>query len=270
MPPAPDKPTDPVPPVDPTPAVPPLDPTPAVLSLLHDHLGDGLLGVYLHGSAVLAGLRPYSDVDLLVVVARSLSEGRRTALVRALPGVSGAVGDAGRRPVELIVVARADIDPWRYPPTCDFLYGEWLREEYARGYVPGPEPMPDLAPLITMACAADTPLYGPSAHALLPAVPHADLRRAIVAGVPELLAELATDTRNVLLTLARIWTTLVTGDIRSKDAAAGWAAERLPAPHRPVLEWARRGYLGEAVGAAPGGVAECAAAIVGRIRAQDV
>ncbi|MEV7284464.1 aminoglycoside adenylyltransferase family protein [Streptomyces sp. NPDC093252] len=248
----------------------PVDPTPSLLPLLHVHLGDTLLGVYLHGSAVVAGLRPDSDVDLLVVVERSLSAGRRAALVRAVGEVSGAVGDRGRRPVELIVVTRAAIDPWRYPPVCDFLYGEWLRKEYGRGYVPGPEPMPDLAPLLTMARAADTPLYGPSARTLLPVVPHADLRRAIVAGVPELLAELATDTRNVLLTLARIWTTLVTGDIRSKDAAAGWAAERLPARHRPVLEWARRGYLGEGVGAAPGGVEECAAALVGQIRAQGV
>ncbi|MFH9892148.1 aminoglycoside adenylyltransferase domain-containing protein [Streptomyces luteogriseus] len=44
------------------------------------------------------------------------------------------------------------------------------------------------------------------------------LRRAIVAGVPEPPEELATDTRNVLLTLGRAWTTLDAAGIRSKDA----------------------------------------------------
>ncbi|MGW1609082.1 DUF4111 domain-containing protein [Streptomyces sp. NPDC002285] len=63
--------------------------------------------------------------------------------------------------------------------------------------------------------------------------------------MPDLLPELDTDTRNVLLTLARIWTTLATGAIRSKDAAADWALARLPAEHRPVLAHARAVHLGD-------------------------
>ena len=63
--------------------------------------------------------------------------------------------------------------------------------------------------------------------------------------MPALLAELETDTRNVILTLAGIWTTLETGAIRSKDAAADWALERLPAAPRPVLARARATYLGD-------------------------
>ncbi|PZG02783.1 hypothetical protein C1I99_01180 [Micromonospora deserti] len=43
------------------------------------------------------------------------------------------------------------------------------------------------------------------------------------------------DTRNVIVTLARIRTTLATGGIRSKDAAADFVLDRLPAAHRPVL-----------------------------------
>ncbi|CAM5721494.1 Streptomycin 3'-adenylyltransferase OS=Streptomyces violarus OX=67380 GN=FHS41_006532 PE=4 SV=1 [Streptomyces violarus] len=96
-----------------------------------------------------------------------------------------------------------------------------------------------------MVLRADAPLHGPPPAGLLDPVPHDDLRRAIVAGVPELMAELDSDTRNVLLTLARIWATLKTGTIRSKDAAAEWALDRLPAGHRPVLARARAVYLGQ-------------------------
>ena len=81
---------------------------------------------------------------------------------------------------------------------------------------------------------------------MLDPVPAGDLRHAIVEGIPGLLADLETDTRNVLLTFARIWTTLETGEIRSKDRAADWVLPRLPAEHRPVLEHARAIYRDEA------------------------
>ena len=88
-------------------------------------------------------------------------------------------------------------------------------------------------------------MFGPPPGEVLDPVPHEDVRRASVAGVPHLLADLEGHTRNVVLTLARIWTTLVTGAIRSKDAAADWALLRLPEEHRPVLARARAVYLGE-------------------------
>ncbi|MER5210070.1 aminoglycoside adenylyltransferase domain-containing protein [Streptomyces sp. NPDC002838] len=128
---------------------------------------------------------------------------------------------------------------------CEFLYGEWLRADFERGLVPAPEPSPDLAPLLTMVLNGDAPLYGPPPADVLDPVPHDDLRRAIVAGVPQLMDELHSDTRNVLLTLARIWTTLATGTIRSKDAAADWVLPRMPDEHRPVLAHARAVYLGD-------------------------
>ncbi|PAZ13526.1 nucleotidyltransferase [Streptomyces sp. SA15] len=216
---------------------------PHLVPLVRRVLGDdNILGIYLHGSAVLTGLRPHSDIDVLVVVRRQTTHDERRALLGELLKVSGGTK---ARPVELIVVVQSDVRPWRYPPNCEFLYGEWLRADFERGTVPAPGPSPDLAPLLTMVLQGDTPLYGPPPADVLDPVPHDDLRRAIVAGVPQLMNELLSDTRNVLLTLARIWTTLTTGTIRSKDAAADWVLERLPDEHRPVLAHARAVYLGE-------------------------
>ena len=67
----------------------------------------------------------------------------------------------------------------------------------------------------------------------------------MIADIEGLLADLDTDSRNVVLTLARIWSTVATGAIRSKDAAADWALERLPQQHRAVLARARAIYLGD-------------------------
>ncbi|MFE0864092.1 aminoglycoside adenylyltransferase family protein [Streptomyces rochei] len=242
------------------------DRTDHLVTLVRRHLGDeDVLGVYAHGSATLGGLCPHSDLDLLVVVRNPTTHARRAALTEELLKVSGG---EGRRPVELIVVVHGDVRPWRYPPRRDYLYGEWLRDAYERGHVPGPEDDPDLAPLLTMVLRADTPLHGPPPAVLLDPVPHTDLRRAIVAGVPELTAELESDTRNVLLTLARIWSTLVTGGIRSKDAAADWALARLPAGHCEPLAHARAVYLGhERDERWDDGVRPCAGHMVRAIRA---
>ncbi|MFJ8545332.1 aminoglycoside adenylyltransferase family protein [Streptomyces sp. NPDC093586] len=212
-----------------------------IVELVGGVLGHDVVGTYLHGSSVLGGLRPASDVDVLVVSRRRMDEQERRTLLGGLLRISGSRNKI--RPVELTVVVQSEVRPWRYPPTGDFLYGEWLRAEYEAGAVPQPEPMPDLALLITMTLAGDRPLTGPRPAQVLDAVPQADLVRASVAGIPGLLDDLDGDTRNVLLTFARIWTTLATGRIESKDAAADWVLARLPPEHRPVLEHSRQLYL---------------------------
>ncbi|MFF2205043.1 aminoglycoside adenylyltransferase family protein [Streptomyces sp. NPDC058145] len=218
-----------------------MDQVQEIVRLADGVLGRDVIGTYLHGSSVLGGLRPASDVDVLVVARRRMDEQDRRALLGGLLQISGSRNEA--RPVELTVVVQSEVRPWRYPPTCDFLYGEWLRAEYEAGQVPQPEPMPDLALLVSMALSGDHSLTGPPLSEVLDPVPRADLVGASVAGVPGLLDALDSDTRNVLLTVARIWTTLATGRIRSKDAAADWALARLPPEHRPALEHARQLYL---------------------------
>jgi streptomycin 3"-adenylyltransferase len=212
-----------------------------IVGLVGGVLGQDVIGTYLHGSAVLGGLRPASDVDVLVVSRRRMDEQDRRTLCGGLLRISGSGNKV--RPVELTVVVQSEVRPWRYPPTGDFLYGEWLRAEYEAGKVPQPEPMPDLALLITMTLTGDHPLTGPRPAQVLDPVPQADLIRASVAGIPSLLDDLHSDTRNVLLTFARIWTTLATGQIKSKDAAADWTLAQLPPEHRAALGYARQLYL---------------------------
>ncbi len=203
-----------------------------------------LVGAYLHGSAVLGGLRPSSDLDVLAVVARPTTDGERRTIVARLLEISGRRAHRGpARPVELTIVRASELRPWHVPPIVDLLYGEWLRDDFERGAVPAPAPMPDLGPEIALTLQGDAALFGPPPAEVMDPVPLADLRRAIVAGVPGLLADLESDTRNVLLTFGRIWFTLATGVIGSKDRAADWAIEHLPAEHRSVLRRARDLYL---------------------------
>ena len=218
-----------------------------VVDLARDVLDAHLAAAYLFGSAVLGGLQPDSDLDVLVLTRRPTTSAEKRALVEQLLAVSGRQTATGRwRRVELTVVVESELTPWRYPPRFDFQYGDWLRSEFERGNL---EPWPtaengDLATLLTMVRRYGEPLVGPPAEDVVPPVPEADLRVAMVGDLETLLEDLEPDTRNVLLTLARIWCTLVTGEIRTKDEAATWALERLPEAHRPTLAHARARYLG--------------------------
>lgn len=218
-----------------------------IVTLVRRVLGDDAIGGYLHGSAVLGELRPRSDTDVLVVARRGTTPGERRLLVDRLLAISGGGPRSGApRPVELTIVVQSEVRPWHYPPRCEFLYGEWMRTDFERGGLPpSPRPSPDLATVITMVLIANRPLFGAPPAEVLDPVPHEDLIRAIVAGIPDLLRDFESDTRNVVLTLARIWTTAATGAIRSKDGAADWALPRLPAEHRAVLARARAIYVGE-------------------------
>ncbi len=206
-------------------------------------LGAEVLGAYLYGSAITGGLRPRSDLDVLVLTARPMATEEKRRLVVGLLALSG----RGPRLLEVTVVARPDVKPWRYPPRFDLQFGEWHRAALERG---DDESLaatdnPDVALLLTMVLRASRPLLGPPASELLDPVPSEDLTRAMLHGVDEVMPGLVDDTRNSVLTLARIWLTVETGEIGSKDCSADWALERLPPEHREVLARARAIYLGE-------------------------
>jgi len=220
-----------------------------IVALVREVLGEDALGAYLHGSTALDQLKPRSDLDVLVVSRRQTTPEEKRALIGRLLRMSGHGDPSGEaRPIELTIVVESEIRPWRYPPRLDFLYGDWLRAAFESGdLTPWETPNPDLAPVITMVRAANRALFGPPPSEVFDPVPLEDLNRAIVAGIPGLLDDLDSDTTNVVLTFARIWTTLATATVSSKDVAADWVLARLPEEHRPVLARARAVYLGDEV-----------------------
>lgn len=215
------------------------------LLCIQNRFAQSLLAVYLHGSTVAGGLRPKSDVDLLAVIDQPMAVEVREDLVADLMKISGRYpfDSEGRRPLELIIFLRADLAASLYPPRSEFIYGEWLRPNYEAGKIPQAVCDPDLTLVLAQSRKDAIPLMGPAASSLLPTISKSDIRRAIQDVLPSLIETLPGDERNVLLTLARMWRTLVTGEFVSKDVAADWAAARLPATQATVLVDARKAYL---------------------------
>ncbi len=217
------------------------------LDLVKEIWGQDLLGIYLYGSSVLGGLQKHSDIDLFVVSNRATTHEEKVKLVAALLKISGIYMKSKRLPIEMTIVEKSEINPWHYPPRFDFQYGEWLREQFEHGNIePWPsKEMPDLAVLITQILLASNTLVGLTPDQLLCSVPYKDFMTAIKDSLPNLVSDLDSDVRNVLLTLARIWSTVATDAIRSKPAAADWVISHLPTTYHSVMERAKAICKGE-------------------------
>lgn len=218
----------------------------AAVEAVASALGDNVEAIYLYGSSVDGGLRPHSDVDLLVVVSRDLTEEERRSLVTYMTPISS----RHRRPqdwhpLEVTVAVAADLNPWCHPARVQVQLGEWMRDDLDAGKVPEPHDSPDLTVLASQVLSSAKTLVGPEPAVLIAEPPTADLQRAMVDSLPTLISDLETDTANVLLTLARMWFTTETGKFAPKDVAADWAITRSDAEDLSPLERARDVYLGE-------------------------
>lgn len=217
------------------------------VSILKRQLGDTLQTVHLFGSAVHGGLKPLSDIDLLVTVSTPLDATTRAALMSKLLSVSAAPGtDSVRRALEVTIVAQVDVLPWRYPARRQMQFGEWLRDDIESGIYEPVMTDPDLAILLTKVRQCSLALYGPDAQQFFDEVPVIDLQRSLLHTLAlwTTEADWAGDERNIVLALARIWYTAVTGDIASKNEAANWAILRLPIECQQIVAAARDEYLG--------------------------
>lgn len=216
------------------------------LDVLTQILGADLLGVYLYGSYLVGGLQKYSDIDLFVVTNRATTSKEKMELTNYLLQISGIYMKSTKPPIEMTLVERLAINPWHYPPLFDFQYGEWLRSSFEVGnFEPWSDhEMPDLALIITQVLLKSHTLMGESPKQLLDPVPYSDFIKAMLHDLDRLSAELEQDTRNVLLTYARIWSTLETNEVRSKPIAADWVIERLPKMYQPVMNRAKHICIG--------------------------
>ena len=98
----------------------------SVVDIWKRHLGDNLIGVYLHGSIVLNAFNPDSgDIDLLVVVKDSIGVSTKLEIARNIIEI-----DKKPCPLEMSAVKLADARNWKTPGNCVFHYSDFWTEKY--------------------------------------------------------------------------------------------------------------------------------------------
>jgi streptomycin 3"-adenylyltransferase len=210
-------------------------------------LDDNLVGIYLHGSAALGCFGPRSDIDLVGVLRRALSDERRRGLIENLLEISVPYESAGTlRPVELDLVLASALDPWRYPTPFEFHFSEEFRGRFEAGELEAWEGLESrtFAANVTVLRSAGVVLGGSPIDDLFPDVPEADYVDALTRDLVSSRETFPQRPNYGVLSIARIWATVATGEPHSKSSGADWTLPRLPAELRPVLEHGRGLHVG--------------------------
>lgn len=97
-----------------------------VVEIWKKHLGEKLVGVYLHGSIVLNAFQPDSgDIDILVVTDGSLEIETKLAIARDIIGI-----DKKPRPLEMSAIKLSDAQNWKTPGISVFHYSDYWTDRY--------------------------------------------------------------------------------------------------------------------------------------------
>lgn len=213
--------------------------------LLKNLFSDEILGIYLYGSATLGILQPNSDLDILVIMKREVSMVERRILTDSLSIISGKVGCIEKRPLEITIINYRDISPLKFPPKCEYMYGEWLREDIDAGKIIQASYEPDIILLLWQVYNSSITLNGKEPSRLIPVISITEVKKAMKYSLSSLIKNFENDERNVLLTLARMWYTLETEKLTTKDIAAEWVLKKIPLKFRKIIENLKNEYLGK-------------------------
>jgi len=147
-----------------------------IAEVIEELFGNHLIGIYIYGSAILGGLHINCDVDILVII----NQVTRNKLTKHLMLISGRIGCKNlNRPLEVTIINQDDIIPWQFPPKCEFMYGEWLKEQMEPGDIPQTCYDPDVAILLWQARSHSLSLKGPEAINVIEPIPMKDIQKAI-------------------------------------------------------------------------------------------
>jgi streptomycin 3"-adenylyltransferase len=187
--------------------------------VLRDALGRSLVGVYLHGSSVLADYDPArSDIDILAVCAAPLATGDRARLGAALG--RDALPCPAEAGLEFSLVSRAAARGAARAPAYE-LHG-WDHDGRVR---PGDgRGDPDLPLHYAVVRQIGVAVHGPPPTDVLRAVPPAEQLGLVRDELDWAVANASASTQ--VLTACRAWGLAVDGRFRSKRAAAEWALRR--------------------------------------------
>ncbi len=208
----------------------------------HRVLGGNLAGLFLHGSLATGDFAPRrSDLDLLALVRRPLSSRTRRTMIEAMLAVSGRPF-----PIEMSIVARRDLDPWRHPAPFQLHWSEDWRDHFRRQLADGSwrrwhrdRPRDgDLAAHLAMARARGIALVGPRPAAALPFIPARDLQDSLLSDgrwASRLLAKEPGMHRYAVSNACRRLALARHGFLLSKSEGLAWAGRELDSRWRPVL-----------------------------------
>ena len=207
-------------------------------------LQGNLVGIYLHGSAVMGCFNPAkSDLDLLIVVNVPLSDSAKQAYMDMVAQFNTSGPAKG---IELSIVTLDVCNPFVYPTPFDLHFSSG----HLNWYTTAPEDYiqkmkgtdKDLAAHFTIINKRGKCIYGRPIADVFAEVPKQDYMDSIWNDIAEAPEDIAEDTMYLTLNLARVLAFKEDGLVLSKKEGGEWALAHVPTEFHPLIHKAMSEY----------------------------
>lgn len=205
-------------------------------------LGSNLVGIYLHGSAVMGRFNPaHSDLDLLVVVHEPLTRTTKELLGQECLRLTA---QAPRKGLELSVVLRRYTLDFVFPTPFEFHYSPAWQQAYESGtaLLTMPETDPDLAAHFTVTQQRGVCLYGAPVSSVFHEVPKEFYTQSLMSDAEGILNDMTSDPIYSVLNLCRILAYQREGAILSKHEGGLWGVRELEPRLHGLIQTALQQY----------------------------
>ena len=207
-------------------------------------LKENLVGIYLHGSAVMGCFNPQkSDLDLIIVVESPLTDDVKRLFMDMVVKYDS-LGPA--KGIEMSVVLSNVCDPFIYPTPFELhfskMHQKWY-EDNPDDYIckmKGEDK--DLAAHFTIITNRGQCVYGAPIKEVFSEVPSDDYMDSILDDVSDAPEDIKENTMYIVLNLARVLAYKEEQLVLSKKEGGVWAMEHLPSEFKLLIEDALSEY----------------------------
>lgn len=207
-------------------------------------LGDNLVGIYLHGSAVMGCFNPEkSDIDLIIVVENSLSD---EAKRKYMDMVVEHNRKAPAKGLELSIVKESVCDPFIYPTPYELHFSNAYLEQYRQDPDEYIKKMKgedtDLAAHFTVIRHRGKVLCGEEIDKVFPYVDKKYYLNSIWLDVKDAASRIAENPAYYILNLSRVLAFAKEGLILSKAEGGEWGLQNIAGKFRYLVSSALEEY----------------------------
>lgn len=200
-------------------------------------LGDDLVGVYLHGSAVMGCFNSKkSDLDLMIVVREAIPDTTKRAYMDMVVELNR---QAPAKGIELSIVKESVCNPFIYPTPFELHFSITHLDRYQLDPDSYIEKMrgtdKDLAAHFTILYHRGTVLFGKAIREVFSEVSRADYLDSIWSDIENAQAEITEDPTYMILNLCRVLAFKKENLILSKAEGGKWGLINVPQKYVPLI-----------------------------------
>ena len=201
-------------------------------------LKDNLVGIYLHGSAVMGCYNPAkSDIDLIIVVKDSIEDSVKRVFMDMVVELNE---NGPAKGIEMSIVKKSACKPFVYPTPFELHFSVAHLDWYGKNLDDYVSKMKgedkDLAAHFTIINHGGKCLYGASIKDIFADVPVQDYIDSIWNDIAEAEEEITDNPMYIILNLARVLAYIKDGLVLSKKEGGEWALNNVHEIYHSLIQ----------------------------------